>query len=202
MAVASGGGEDKPREEARTERRSTRTHESIVAGARKGSGACAVGDTRRKDRSLRGRGSGGRRGLNPVDAFDAENAGDSADVGANGFELAAVDNFQAGRDARILMVGAAFDRSDVRAGAADDGGNFREKAGAGLGANGEFDGKGGRAGTAPFDGDAALGLIEKILHIGAGARVHSNPAATRDVAHDFVAGNGIAAFGAVDEQIV
>ena len=36
-----------------------------------------------------------------VDAFDAVDGGDFADIDENGFELAAVDDFEAGVDARV-----------------------------------------------------------------------------------------------------
>src|SRR5580704_9080967 len=65
--------------------------------------------------------------LNLVHAFDPENTGDFSDVGQNGFQLATVDNFQAGFDAGILAVGAALEAADIGARSADDRGDFREK---------------------------------------------------------------------------
>src|SRR5258707_13112115 len=61
--------------------------------------------------------------------------------------------------------------------------------------------EGGGIFAAPFHGDAPFGLIQQILHIGTRACVHGYAAASRDVADDVVAGNWIAALGAVDQQI-
>ena len=54
----------------------------------------------------------------------------------------------------------------------------------------------------PFDGDAPLGFVEQIFDIGAILAVDGDAAAARDVADDVVAGNRIAAFRAIDHQIV
>src|SRR5216683_6623020 len=61
--------------------------------------------------------------------------------------------------------------------------------------------EGGTVRTAPLDGDAALGLIQQILHVGTRARVYGNAATPRDVPDDVVAGNRIATLGAVDQQV-
>src|SRR5208283_1613552 len=143
-----------------------------------------------------------KRRLDLVDALYAVDAVDATYAGENGFELALVRYFQTGFDASVLAVGAAFESANVGAGVADDGRDFREEAGTILGADEEFDGESGGAATTPFDGDAAFGLIEKILDVGANAGVHGNAATPGDVSDDVVTGNGIAAFGAEDQQIV
>src|SRR5216683_1327248 len=137
-----------------------------------------------------------------VDAFDAEDAGNFADIDEDRFELALVGNFEVGVDARVGAIGAALEVVDVGTGTADDGGDFCEKAGAVARADGELDGKLGFGSAAPLDGDAAFGLVHEILDVGARSSVNGDAAAARDVADNFVAGNGIAALGAVDEQVV
>src|SRR5882724_454527 len=137
-----------------------------------------------------------------IDAFYAENAGDFADIGENGLELAAVHDFQAGVNARVGAIRAAFEIADVGAGAADDGGDFREKAGAIFGANDELNREGCSGFATPLDGDAALGLIHQILHIGAKLGVHSDTATARDVADDVVTGDRVTTLRAKNEEIV
>src|SRR5438876_796324 len=148
----------------------------------------------------RGRGRLISAGL--VDAFDAYDARDSANVRKNGFELAAVDDFEAGVDAGVIVIRAALEIANIRAGAADDSGNFRKQAGAVLGANGQLNRERGGGLPAPFDGDAALGFVEQILHVGAKLGVNRDAAAPRDITRDVVAGNRIAALGAKHEQAV
>ena len=132
-------------------------------------------------------------------AFDAVDAVDAADVGEDGFELALIGDFQAGFDAGVLAVRAAFQRADIGAGTADDGGDIGKQAGAILGADEEFDGEGSGIFAAPLDGDAALGLIEQVLDVGTRAGVNGDASAAGDVADDVVPGNRIAAFGPKDE---
>src|ERR1700756_2981948 len=48
-----------------------------------------------------------------VNAFHAVDAGNFANVGEDGFELAAVRNFEAGVDARVQAVGPAFQAGGV-----------------------------------------------------------------------------------------
>jgi len=139
-----------------------------------------------------------------VDAFDAENAGNFADIDENGFELTPVGNFEVGVNARVGAgaIGTAFEVVNVGTGSADDGGDVGKKTGAVARADGELDRKLGFGSAAPLDGDAAFGLVHEILHVGTRSGVHGDAAAARDVADNFVAGNGIATFGAINEQIV
>src|SRR5437016_7204706 len=137
-----------------------------------------------------------------VDAFDAENAGNFADIDEDGFELALVGNFEVSVDARVGTIGSAFEVVDVGTGAADDGGNFGKKTGAVPRADGELDGKLGFGSAAPFDGDAAFGLVHEILDVGTRSSVHGYAAAAGNVADNFIAGNGIATLGAVNKQVV
>src|SRR5690348_17010741 len=98
-----------------------------------------------------------------VHTLDAVHPGNFPDIRENGLELAAVGDFQAGFDPRVELVRSAFQVADVRAGAADHRGNFRQQAGAVLGANRELHRESRGALSAPFRGDAAVRLIEKIL---------------------------------------
>src|SRR5882762_4255694 len=137
-----------------------------------------------------------------VDAFDAENAGNLADINEDGLELALVGNFEVGVNTRVGAIGTAFEVMDVGTGAADDRGDFGEKPGAVARADGELDGKLGFGSAAPFDGDAAFGLVHEILDVGTRSSVDGDTAPAGDVADNFVARNGIATLGAVNEQIV
>ena len=58
---------------------------------------------------------------NIVETFDAEDAGDFADVGGDAFELLAVGDFQSEVDAGVQIVGMAAEGANVRAGLTDDG---------------------------------------------------------------------------------
>src|SRR5262249_9854606 len=137
-----------------------------------------------------------------IDALYAVNAGDSANVGQDAFKLAPVDDLEAGLDAGILAIRAAFQITNVGTGAADDRGDLSQETGAILGANRELDREGGRALAAPLDRNAAFGLVEKILHAGAGTGVYRDSAAARDVSDDLIARDGVTAFGAEDQQVV
>src|SRR5947209_19083350 len=127
-----------------------------------------------------------------VDAFDTKNAGDFFNVYEDGFELALVGNFEVGVNARVGAIRTAFQIMNVGTSSADDGGDFGEKAGAVACADGELDGKLGFGAAAPLDGDAAFGLVQEILHVGTLASVDGDSSSSRDVADNFVAGNGIA----------
>src|SRR5882757_4622111 len=137
-----------------------------------------------------------------VDAFHAKNAGDFFDVDQDGFELAFIGDFEVGVNARVGAVRAAFQVMNVGTSAADDGSDFGEKAGAVARADSELDRKLGFGAAAPLDGDAAFRLVHEILNVGTLASVNGDSSSSRDVADNFVAGNGVAALGAVDEQIV
>src|SRR5713226_841668 len=137
-----------------------------------------------------------------VDAFDAQNARNFLYVDENGFELALIGNFEVGVNARVGAIRTALQVMDVGTSSADDGGDFSEKAGAIACADSELDGKLGFGAAAPLDGDAAFGLVHEILNVGTLASMYGDTAASRDVADNFVAGNGIATLGAVNEQVV
>src|SRR5437762_10634498 len=101
-----------------------------------------------------------------VDAFDAENTGNLADIDENGFELAPVGNFDVGVNARVGAFGTALEVVNVRTGSADDSCDVSKQTGAVPRADGELDGKFGFGSAAPLDGDAAFGLVHEILHVG------------------------------------
>src|SRR5271169_3203430 len=114
------------------------------------------------------------------DALDSVDAGNFANIDEDGFELALIGDFQIGVHAGVQFVRAAFQAADIRAGAADHGGNFGEQAGTIFRADGELHGEGGFAPASPFDGDAALGLIHQILKIRTEAVVDGNAAAAHN----------------------
>jgi hypothetical protein len=87
-------------------------------------GLCRPGGLRIEFRGWRKSDVVATRGLDLVDAFDAVDALDAAYAGEDGFELAAVGDFEAGVDAGVLAIGAAFEHADVGAGAADHRSNF------------------------------------------------------------------------------
>src|SRR3989440_2809528 len=94
-----------------------------------------------------------------VDAFDAENAGDFFDICKDGFELALIGDFKVGVDARVGAVGAAFQVVNVGAGAADNGGDGRQKAPGVARAGGGVDGGRGVGAAVPLDGGAARRVV-------------------------------------------
>ena len=85
---------------------------------------------------------------------------------------------------------------------ADHAGDAGEHAGTVFGEDAQAHRKGGLRGRGPFDGDAPLGFVEQIFDVGAILAVDGDAAAARDVADDVVTRNRIAAFRAVDHQVV
>jgi hypothetical protein len=61
-----------------------------------------------------------------VDAFDAEDAGNFADIDEDGFELALVGDFEVGVNARISAIGAAFEVVNIGTGSEGRRGRARE----------------------------------------------------------------------------
>src|SRR5712692_9329357 len=218
MFVAS----TRPEEDEHTEKHELVPHDSIVARTTRKTGRCAVRGTRAKGQVAdTGPIVDGKNVFSAainlpeqesqainisvarlVDAFDAQNARNFLYVDENGFELALVGNLQIRVDSRIAAIRTALQVMNVGTSSADDGGDFSEKAGAVACADGELDGKLGFGAAAPLDGDAAFGLVHEILNIGTLTSMHGDTAAPRDVADNFVAGNGIATLGAVNEQVV
>src|SRR4029077_1932549 len=127
---------------------------------------------------------------------------DSLDVGEDALELFAVGNVQGHHDQGMQRLAGAFEMADVGGGAADGAGHLGENAGAILGAYAQVHRESGLGGAGPFDGDAALGFVEKIANVGAGGGVHGHAAAAGDVADDLIAGDGVAALGAMNHQVV
>src|SRR6266481_10075485 len=114
-----------------------------------------------------------------VNAFDAEDSGNLANIDEDGFELALVGDLEIGVNARIGAVGPAFKIVNVGACSADDGSDFRKKTGTIARADGELNRKSG-FGAAPLNGDAAFGLVHEVLDVGTSTRVHGDAAAARD----------------------
>src|ERR1700741_5006275 len=100
---------------------------------------CAVEVLVRKDRcAARPEHGAGRRRSNLEDAFYTVHTRHFPDIRYDRLQLAAIGYFQAGGDARVRTVGAAFQAVDVRAGAADDRRNFSQKSRAIARANHEL----------------------------------------------------------------
>src|SRR5258708_26802552 len=137
-----------------------------------------------------------------IDPLDAVHASDFADFGEDRFQLAAIGNFQAGFDAGVELVRAAFQIADIGAGSTDHRGDFGKQAGTILGANGQLHGESGSALATPFDGDAAFGLVHEIMHVRATASVNGDAASASDVTDNFVARNRVAALSPEHQQVV
>src|SRR6202166_232815 len=137
-----------------------------------------------------------------INALNAVNRGNLANIHEDGFQLAAVHNFQAGIDARVDAVWAADQVADVRTSFDNHGGDVSKQSGAIARTNLQLDGESRGILATPFNSDAALRLVKQILHVGARAGVHRDAAAARDVPDYFITGNGIAALRAIDQQIV
>src|SRR5208282_3925286 len=140
--------------------------------------------------------------LRLINPFHAEDTVNALDGGEDAVELAAVLDFQVDFNARAQIVRVRFERTNIGPGLADGAGDFREHAGAVLGEHQEARDELAFGGAGPFHVDAALGFVEQVLDVRAIAVVDGHATAARDIADDFVAGNGVAALGAVDEQIV
>src|SRR5271169_5223998 len=99
------------REDAHTEKQSRMPHIYIVGGGKRETAACAWVIPGRKDRCE-------KQESDLVNAFYPVDAGNFSDVGENGFELAAIDNFEARFNTGVLLVGAALEISNIGACAA------------------------------------------------------------------------------------
>ena len=116
--------------------------------------------------------------------------------------MAAVDDFQAGVNPRVIAIRPAFQVSNIRASTADDCSDFGEQTGAIFGMNGELNRERRGGLPAPFDGDAAFRFVHQILDVRTKFGVNRDAATARDVTGDVVAGNRIATLRAKDEQPV
>src|ERR1700688_2926674 len=137
-----------------------------------------------------------------VNAFNAVNRGNLANIYKYGFQLATVHDFQAGINARVYTIGPAHQVSNVRTSSADHGGNVGKQSSAIASANLQLDREGCGILAAPLHGYATLRLVKQILHVGARSCVHRDTAAARYVPNDFVTRNGVAALRAINQQIV
>src|SRR6185437_14160728 len=125
---------------------------------------------------------------NVVDAFDVEDAGNFLDLEEDFFELLAVADVEGDFDPGMRVFADAFESANVGVDGADGGGDFGEHAGAIFGEDAKANRESGRLGwSGPFGGDAAFGLVEKILNVGTSSGMHSDAAAARDVADDVIA---------------
>src|SRR6202030_3235312 len=137
-----------------------------------------------------------------INALNAVNGGNLANIYEDGFQLAAVHDFQAGINARIYAIRAADQVANIRTGTADHRGDVGKQSSAIARANLQLHRESCGILATPFDSYAALRLVKQILHVGARSRMHRDAAAARDVPDDFVAGDGVAALRAINQQIV
>src|ERR1039458_1088542 len=111
-------------------------------------------------------------------------------------------------DGFAVLVLADIDGANVGVVVGDDGGQLLQHAGAVVAENCNFDrvalrAAGGLvAGKGPLDGDAAVALVEQVLHVGTTAGVHGHALAAGDVTDDIFATDGVATTRPIDEQVV
>ena len=141
--------------------------------------------------------------------MDGADAADAADAKDHAVEVAQVFGFHYKFDDRFaVFVVVDVDAADVGIVVGDDGSEFFQHAGAVVTEDGDFDGIALRAtgrviaDAGPFNGDAAIALVEQVLHIGTTARMDGDALAASDVADDLFAADGIATPRAIDEQII
>ena len=105
----------------------------------------------------------------------------------------------------LVVEGPHLGIPDVGAHARQHGGDGGEQAGPVLHLDVQADVVGGlpaRFRLVPLHRDAALRVVEEVLHVGAALGVDGNPLAAGDVAHDGLTHDRVAALGPVDEEVV
>src|SRR5215469_4806047 len=140
-------------------------------------------------------------GLEPFYALDIAHAGNAAQAGDDALHVLEVFNFEHHVDGRLAVGGAGFDVADVGVVVADDGGDLLEHAFAVVTKNRELHRvPTGRVAT-PFNRNLAVGLVHQVGHVGTRSRVHGHAFATRDIADDVFATNGIAASRSIHHKV-
>src|ERR1700751_2757115 len=134
------------------------------------------------------------RRLNIVNAFDIEDSRNALDGTQDALELLAVVNVERNFHSCVQCFAAALKRADVRARIADSAGDAGENPGTILGENPQAYRKRSLRGAGPFNRNAPLDFIEKILHVGAALAMHRDAAPARHVTNNVVARNRRAAF--------
>src|SRR5580704_1180554 len=190
-------------EQRNAESQVTVLHILIVGVASKRTLQCAVGDTRRKDRvtspcPLRAT----NFSLRLIDAFNAVYTCDFANTGQDGLELAAIDDFEIDVNLRVQAVRTAFEIMNVAARVAEDRGDIGQQTGTVLRANNQMDEKFSLTWSSPLNGDAALGLVQQVLHVRTRTSVHCDSSPARNIANNIVTRDRIAALGTIDEQVI
>src|ERR1035437_209597 len=136
-------------------------------------------------------------------------AGDAAKAEDHAVEVAQVFGFgNQFDDGFAVLVLADIDAADVGVVVGDNGDQFLQHAHAVVAGDGDLDRVALRpagvlaAHAGPFDIDAAVALVEQVLHVGTTARMDGHALAASDVADDLFAANGVATSGAVDQHVV
>src|ERR1700688_130608 len=96
-----------------------------------------------------------------INALNAVNRGNLANIHEYGFQLTAVHDFQAGIDARVYAIRPADQVSNVRPGSADHGGNVGEQSSAIARANLQLHRESRGILATPLHGDATLRLVKQ-----------------------------------------
>src|ERR1700693_2554377 len=131
-------------------------------------------------------------------------AGNLADAVDDFLQVFQVGDFEDYVHAGLAILAAGFDVADVGVGIADKGGDLFEHAEAVVAEKRDFYGIGNRLAVfvaGPEYVDAAVGFIEKIGDVRTVDGVDGHSFASRDVADDSLAANGVATAGAIDEQV-
>src|SRR3954454_8014382 len=141
-------------------------------------------------------------------AFHIAYAGKCAQSGDDSIQVGDVFRLQNKfHDRLAILAGARVDAADIGTVVADDGGQVLQHARPIVAVDNHPNGIGLLPSAfvrvfRPLDGDAAIGLVEQVLHIRTPPRVDGDAAAASDIADDLFAANGIATSRAIDQQIV
>src|ERR1035437_274132 len=136
-------------------------------------------------------------------------AGDAAQAEDHAVEVAYVFGFgYQFDDGFAVLILADIDAADVGVVVGDNGDQLLQHAHAVVAGDGDLDRVALRpagvlaAHAGPFDIDAAVALVEQVLHVGTTARMDGHALAASDVADDLFAANGVAATRTINQKIV
>src|SRR5690242_8367792 len=140
--------------------------------------------------------------LHIVHALDIEHAGNTFNASENVLQLLAVPHIESDFDPCANIFSTTFKSPNVGARFADDASDGSEHSGPVFGDDAQSHREFSMRGAGPLDGDPPVGLVQQVFNVGAVLAVDGDPSAAGDVADDVVAGNRIAALGAIDHQVV
>src|SRR5579872_5549222 len=139
-----------------------------------------------------------------IHSFDVADAGDAADGRNHPFQLPFVLDFQGHvyDGAAVGFATVCFQAQDVGLFVEQSGGDLAQHARPVLGADVQGHRESMAHGARPFDFDLALRIVHQVLDVRAVDRMHRDALPTRDVAHDRLTADGVAALGAIGHQVV